>query len=143
MATLVYNNYKKLLLSGTVDLIQDPIYAMLLSGTYTPNSGHVVMSEVTQHQVTDSLGSYQSGGQLLTSKTINVINGIGIFDAADVSWSNATISNASGVVLWVSGSTPSARYLICWNEIGNQSPTNGTLQIQWNNTNGIFRIGAI
>jgi len=143
MATLVYNHYKKLLLSGGIDLIQDPIYAMLLSGSYIPNSGHVTISDVSAHQVTDSLGSYQPGGQLLTSKTINVVNGIGIFDAADVSWSNVTISNASGVVLWASGASPSTRYLICWNELGNQSPTNGTLQIQWNNTNGIFRIGAL
>lgn len=142
MATIVYNNFKKLLLSGVIDVTTDPIYAMLLSGSYTPNTGHTLVSDVSTHQVTDPLASYIPGGQLLTSKTISLINGDAIFDAADLSWSNATISSVSGVALWYSGASASTRYLICWNSIGTQNTTNGNLQITWNNTDGIFKIGV-
>lgn len=141
MAHLVYDNFKKLLLSGTVDLINDPIYGMLLSGSYTPNTGHVLITDVSAHQVTDPLAGYTPGGQLLSSKTLSVVNNESIFDAADLSWSNTTISQASGIVLWVSGSTAGTRYLICWNSTGILNTTNGTLQISWNSTNGILNVG--
>ena len=141
MAHLVYDNFKKLLLSGTIDLINDPIYGMLLSGSYTPNTGHAVVGDVSTHQVTDPLAGYTPGGQLLSSKTLTVVNNESIFDAADLSWSNTTISQASGIVLWYSGATPSTRYLICWNSTGILNTTNGTLQISWNNTNGILTVG--
>jgi len=141
MAHLVYDNFKKLLLSGTIDLVNDPIYGMLLSGSYTPNTGHAVVGDVSAYQVTDPLAGYTPGGQLLSSKTLTIANNYSIFDAADLSWSNTTINQASGIVLWYSGATPATRYLICWNSMGIVSTTNGTLQITWNNTDGIMKIG--
>lgn len=140
MANIVYNNFLKQLMSGTIDLVTDNIYAMLVSGTYTPSVLHSGMTSILAHQSCDTLSSYKSGGSLLTSKTLLEGSNSVAFDAADVSWTTATVT-ASGVVVWHSGSD-TLRNNIAWIELGNQSSTNGTFQIVWNNTNGIFKISG-
>lgn len=140
MANIVYNNFLKLTLSGTVDLINDNIYVMLVSGSYVPSVYHSGMSSILPYQTTDALSAYKSGGSLLTSKTIIESSNSAAFDAADVSWNPATVT-ASGAVVWYSGSN-TVRHPICWIELGNQTSTNGTFQIVWNNTNGIFKISG-
>jgi len=142
MPNLVYNSYLRNLLSGTIDLVTDPIYVMLVSGTYTPNvSGHTIYSSVSSHEVVDPLNSYRAGGQLLTSKSISMNGNNAVFDAADVTWNSATITQASGAILYYSGATAATRHLISFIDLGLQSSTNGTFQIIWNNGgNGIFRI---
>jgi len=141
MANIVYTNYLRLLMSGHIDLLQDSIRVMLLSGSYTPNTGHHLVSSVIPHQAWDLLGSYVSGGQLLVGRTLTDVGGDIAFDASDVSWSSSTIT-ASGAVLWNSGAGgPTNHHLIAWIELGNQSSTNGVFQIVWNNSNGIFKIG--
>lgn len=142
MANIIYTSYLKHLLSGTIDITTDPVYAMLLSGTYTPNTGHSLMSDVSAHQVTDPLNAYSGGGALLTSKTLSISASDIVFDAADVSWTPATIT-ASGVALWTSGASASQHHLISWTELGTTSSTNGTFQIVWSPTDGIFKIGSV
>ena len=142
MASFTYTNYLKLLASGTIDLMTDPIYVSLVSGSYVPNTGHTTYSQISGHEVYDPLNGYQRPGQLLAGKTANISNGYVVFDASDVTWSNATIA-CSGAVIWYSGASLATRYLIHYTDIGNQSNTNGTLQIQWNTSNGIFRIGTV
>lgn len=139
MASFIYPNYLKLCLSGTIDLINDPIYVTLVSGSYIPNTGHTLHSSISGHEILDPLNGYQRPGQLLAGKTISVTNGYTVFDASDVTWTSATI-NCSGAVIWYSGATPSSRYLIHYTDIGSNSSTNGTFQIQWNNTYGVFRL---
>lgn len=141
MANLVYPNYLKLLVSGTVDLINDRVFAMLLSGSYVPHTGHTLIADVSGHQSSDSLGSYPRGGVELTSKTVSYSSSQALYDAADITITNSTLS-ASGCAIWVSGGTPATNYLVKFIDIGNQSSTNGTFQIIWNNSNGIFKIGA-
>lgn len=141
MANIIYTTYLKHLLSGTVDVTSDPVYAMLLSGTYTPNTGHSLVADVTAYEVTDPLASYVQGGALLSSKTLTVSAGDVVFDAADVSWNTATIT-ASGVALWTSGATAADHHLLSWTELGDTSSTNGTFQIVWSTTDGIFKVGV-
>ena len=141
MANLVYPEFLKHLASGTIDLVNDTLYVALLSGTYSPNTGNKTWHDLSVHQSYDTLGSYKSGGALLAGRTLTITNGEVIFDASDVTWNTATVT-ASGAVIWYSGS-PTVRHLIAWQDLGgNQSSTNGTFQIVWNNTNGIFKIGA-
>lgn len=142
MASFPYSNYLKLLLSGTIDLGTDPIYVSLVSGSYSPNTGHTLYSQISGHEVYDPLGGYQRPGQLLAGKTVTISNGTIVFDASDITWSSATIA-CSGAVIWYSGASAATRYLIHYTDIGNQSSTNGTMQIQWNTTNGIFRLGVV
>jgi len=141
MANIVYTSYLKHLLSGTVDVTSDPVYAMLLSGSYTPNTGNALVADITAHEVTDPLSSYVQGGKLLTSKTLTVSAGEVIFDAADVSWNTSTIT-ASGVALWTSGASAADHHLISWTELGQTTSTNGTFQIVWSASDGIFKVGA-
>lgn len=138
MANVVYTSFIRHLGSGQVNLNSDPIYVMLVSGTYTPNTGHSTRGDVLAHQCTDPLGSYKSGGQALAGRVFTSYNGDVVWDANDVSWTNATLS-ASGAVLWQSGVT---RDLITFIDLGNTSSTNGTFQIVWNNTTGILRLGV-
>lgn len=124
------------MMSGTIDLVTDNIYAMLVSGSYTPSTSHTTYTDVSPYQTAGQ--GYSAGGQLLTSKSIYSVGNAAHFDASDVTWSNSSLT-ASGVVLWYSGG-PTTRHLITWIELGNQSSTNGIFQIVWNNTNGIFRV---
>lgn len=148
MTSTVYNSYLRHLLSGTIDLQNDQIRVSLVSGTYTPNaSTHSTYTDISAHEVVDALATkaYLSGGTLLAGKTIVASSNQAVFDANDVSWSPATITNASGAVVWCSGTGAinGQRPLICFVSLGAlQSSTNGTFQIVWNNTNGIFRVAG-
>jgi hypothetical protein len=140
MSDIIYTNFLKELLSGTINLATDPIYVMLLSGSYTPSTSHSTVADVVSHQVVDPLGSYLSGGKQLTSPTLSTSSNSAYFDAADISWSSATITCSGAVVFYSGGTSNSAKKLIVWKELGNTSSTNGTFQITWNNTYGIFRV---
>jgi hypothetical protein len=119
-----------------------------VSGTYTPNaSTHSTYTDISAHEVVDALvtKAYLSGGTLLAGKSIVATSNQAVFDALDVSWSPATITNASGAVVWCSGTGAinGQRPLICFVSLGSlQSSTNGTFQIVWNNPNGIFRVAG-
>ena len=141
MANIIYTSYLKHLLSGTINVISDNLYAMLLSGSYTPSTGHSLVSDISAHQITDPLGSYTAGGKLLTGKTMTVVGPEVVFDAGDVTWNTSTIT-ASGVAVWASGAGASNYHLISWTELGTTSSTNGTFQIVWSNSDGIFKVGV-
>lgn len=142
MTNIIYSNYLKSVLSGTIDLVTDNIYAALISGTYTPDTGHVHYSDISGHEAVDGLSSYEKGGILLTSKTVTIsAAGEAIFDAADIAWNTATLT-ASGVAIWKSGASETEHHLISWTELGNTSSVNGTFQITWSPTNGIFKAGS-
>jgi hypothetical protein len=148
MPNVVYHSYLKHLLSGTIDLTNDTIMVMLVSGSYTPSAAnHSTRADVIAHQVTDSAGGYSSaaGGKALDNKVI-FIGGSpsgAIFDANNVSWTPTTISQAAGAVLYTSGLSDPVRRLITYVDLGTTaSTTNGTFEIVWNN-NGIFRVYGV
>jgi hypothetical protein len=144
MANIVYTNYLKHLCSGEINLLSDPIYAMLLSGNYTPNTGHALVSDIVAYEAEDTSASptYEQGGYLLGGKTISLSSSNeAVFYASNVTYTSATI-RASGVALWRSGATANDHHLISWTELGDVSSTNGTFQIVWSTTEGIFKIGA-
>lgn len=141
MTNTVYTNFLRLLASGTVDLLNDRVYVALLSGTYTPNTGHSYYSDISAYEVTDPLASYHVGGQLLSSRTTSIVNGSLIYTAANTNWYTATITAAYAAV-WVSGS-PSAKYLVtCKDLSGDQTSTNGTFGLSWNTDDGILKFSA-
>jgi hypothetical protein len=142
MANIIYSNFYKLLASGTIDLTTDNIYVALLSGSYTPNTGHTLFSDVAAYESVDSVGTYHQGGSLLQGRTLSFSSNKLVFDASDVSWTPSTIT-ASGAVMWVSGVSPSQHYLILWKDLGgNQSSTNAAFSITWNNTYGLLTLST-
>jgi hypothetical protein len=152
MASALYNNYKKLIFSGNVQPVPSGCYVMLVSGTYNTSAtltsnlanhthtGDLANTPSVSYEVVDPLGSYTRGGKALTGKTASVVGTAGVFDADDISWASSTIT-ASGAVIYQSGTTPAASYLIAWLDFGaDQTSTNGTFSIVWNNPNGIVNI---
>lgn len=146
MSSVLYNNFKKLELSGNaISWMNSGIYVMLVSGSYNPSTTlyktHTVTGDIGAHEVVDANGSYTKGGAQLTSKAVGVGSPAGTdvayCDAADVTWANTSLT-ASGAVIYQSGSTAALNYLIAWLDFGgNKTSSNGSFTISWN-TAGII-----
>lgn len=149
MTSVLYDNYKKLELSGTINLMNSGIYVMLVSGSYNPYgagtyASHTVTGDIGLNtEVVDPLGGYTRGGKPLSSKSVGVgspaASHVGYFDAGDSAWTTTTIT-ASGAVIYQSGATPATSYLIAWVDFGsNYTSSNGSFTISWNSA-GIINL---
>lgn len=132
MANLVYNSFKRDLMSGAVDLDTDTIKVMLVTSSYTPDAdAHTKRSDVTDEV---SGTGYSAGGATLANKAVTVDNTAnrGVFDADDLSWATATVT-ARGAVLYKSrGGLASADELIAYIDFGTDvTSTAGTFAVQW------------
>ena len=117
MAITFYNSYKKNVLDGTVDLVNDTIKMMLVTSSYTPNvDTHNFIDDVSTNEVSAS-GSYSAGGLTLASKTTTQddTDNEGVFDCADPSATSATIT-ARYAVFYKDTGTPSTSPLICYDD---------------------------
>jgi len=132
MADLIYNGFKFYIMNGGIDLDTDTIKVMLVTSTYTPNQDtHVFRSSVT-NEVTGS--GYSAGGATLASKTVTQddTDNEGVFDAADVTWSTATIT-ARGAVIYKSTGVAGTDTLICYLDfVSDQTATGADFTIAWN-----------
>lgn len=143
MANFVYNNYKALILSGDVDLVNDTIMCMLVSGSYPASEAtaidtHTTTGDIGANEVFDSQGAYPQGGSELTSRAIvtDDSNNRSYFDAANISWDPSTIT-AAGAVIYKSGDPA---HLVGYIDFaGDKTSSNGVFQINWS-ANGILQI---
>lgn len=128
MAISFYNSYKKNVLDGTIDLVNDTIKMMIVTSSYTPNvDSHNFIDDVSTNEVSAS-GTYSAGGVTLASKTTTQddTDNEGVFDFTDPSVTTATITGRY-VVFYKDTGTPGTSPLICYDDLGsNQSSTNGT-----------------
>ena len=77
-----------------LDLDSDTIKIMLVTSSYTPDFGaHDFKADVT-NEVSGT--GYTAGGNTLGSLALTQTSGTIKFDAADTSWSSATITSVSG-----------------------------------------------
>lgn len=140
MASVIYNSFKQDLLQGNIDLDNDTIKCALVTSSYTPDQdSHDFFDDVT-NEIGDT-GSYSSGGATLsvTTSQDNTDNE-GVFDATDVSFTNATIT-ARGAVIYKDTGTPGTSPLICYIDFtSDQSSSNGTFTITWA-SEGILNVG--
>lgn len=120
------------IMNGGIDLDTDTIKVMLVTSSYTPNQDtHEDRADVT-NEISGT--GYTAGGATLASKTVTQDNtdNEGVFDAADVTWSTATIT-ARGAVLYKSTGTPANDVLICYLDFGSdQTATGADFTIAWN-----------
>lgn len=135
MANAVYNSFKRDIANGSIDLDTDTINVMLVTSSYAPNiDTHTKRSDIT-NEVTGT--GYTAGGQALASKTVtaDTTNDRGVFDAADTTWTTATIT-ARGAVLYKSrGGASSADELIAYYDFGADiTSTAADFVIQWGAT---------
>jgi hypothetical protein len=111
----------------------------LVTDTYTPNfDTHDQEADIT-NEVSGT--GYTAGGKAFTSPTLNASSGLLTFDAADESWTGATISNIRGRVGWDDTPTsPVADPLTFSTNFGSDfSVTSGTFTIV-ENASGIVTI---
>lgn len=139
MASVFYNGFKLKIQNGSIDMDTDTIKCALVTSTYSPNiDTHVFWSDVT-NEVSGT--GYTAGGATLASVTVTQdnTNDRGVVDAADVTWSTATIT-ARAAVLYKSTGTASTSPLICYIDFGSdQTSSGGNFVIQWN-ASGIFAL---
>lgn len=132
MADVIYNNFKKLIMNGGIDLDTDTIKVALVTSSYTPDQDtHDFFDDVTNEVVGTG---YTAGGASLANKAVTADNtdNEGVFDADDVTWSTSTIT-ARGAVIYKSTGTASTSALICYLDFGSdKTSTAGTFTISWN-----------
>lgn len=119
-------------MNGGIDLDTDTVKVALVTSTYSPNiDTHDNFDDIT-NEVSGT--GYSAGGATLGSVTVtaDTTNDRGVFDAADTSWSTATIT-ARGAVIYKSTGTASTSKLICYVDFGSDIvSTASTFSIVWN-----------
>lgn len=142
MASLIYNNAKELTLKAGIDFSSDTIKVMLVKSTYTPSADNDdFIDDANTYEVTGT--GYSAGGAALGSKTVTQdnTNDRGVFDAADTSWTSASIAGIRGAVIYKDTGTPSTSPVIAYVDFAaDYNVVNGTFQITWS-ANGILYIG--
>lgn len=132
MADIVFNNFKKNIMNGSIDLDTDTIKVALVTSTYTPDQDtHEFFSSVT-NEVSGT--GYSAGGAALANKAVteDTINNKGVFDADDTSWASSTIT-ARAAVIYKDTGVAATSPLICYIDFGaDKSTTAGTFLITWN-----------
>jgi len=120
-----------------VDTGSDTFKCAMITNSSTPNfETHDHWSDLSGNEVSGT--GYTAGGAALTSITLGNDSGTLKFDAADTSWTTATISSARAAVIY--DDTLTNDPLICLVNFGaDYASSAGTFQITWN-ASGIWTI---
>lgn len=114
-----------------IDLDTDTINVMLTTSTYVPNQDtHQYKSSVT-NEVTGT--GYTASGKTLASKVVayTAATNVWNFDAADVTWTTATITARYAVIHESTGTASTSALLAYVDFGGDQSSAGGDFQIVW------------
>jgi hypothetical protein len=133
-----YDNAKKNLWNGTINLAADPINVALVGSNYVPDQANdQYWNTIAPNEVSGT--GYTAGGQPLTGQavTADTTNHRGKFTANNVTWTNATLT-AVGAVLYKNTGDASTSPIIGYIDFGGaKSSSSGNFTIQWDATNGI------
>lgn len=139
MADVIYNNFKKNIMNGNIDLDTDDIKVALVTSTYTPNQDtHEDFADIT-NEVTGT--GYTAGGASLANDavTADTTDNEGVYDADDITWSSSTIT-ARAAILYKDSGVDTTSWLIAYLDFGSdQSSSSGNFTIQWG-TEGILNL---
>ncbi len=126
----LYNEFKEELFKGSIDLANDTIKIILVTG-YTPNiDSHNTYADVSSYEVSGD--GYTSGGATIGSPgvTKDTANDRAVFDGADVSWTGLDAGTPSHAIAY---DDTAADTLIGYWEV--TTPTNGgNYTLQFNAT---------
>lgn len=140
MASLIYNKYRKAALDGGIDLVNDTIKLMLVTASYTPDQdNHDFIDDVSANEVSSS--GYTAGGQALGTKTNTQdnTNDLGVFDAADLTWTAVTFSTRYGVLYKDTGTPSTSPLIACFDWGATKSPAAEDFTVVWN-ASGILQL---
>ncbi len=141
MASVKYLTGIKKIMDADIDLTADTIKVAMTTSSYTPNGDSDEFFDDISNEVSGT--GYTAGGATLTSKATNIDTGNNRveFDAADVTWSTATITDARYAIVYKSTGTDSTSALICAVDFGaDKSSSAADFTITWD-AEGIFHIG--
>ena len=131
-------SFKQDLMSPGGNLEAQTLKCALYDNTATLNEN--TAAYITANEISDSGTNYTTGGATLTNVVISTDGTTAIFDADNVSFSNATISAQSALIYNANNSNSSIAVLDFG---GVKTSTNGTFELQFPNadaTNGLIRI---
>lgn len=126
---------------GLIDWTNDTIKAMLTTNSYTPNQDtHDFKNDVT-NEVSGT--GYTAGGVALASKSLAYDTATNTlkYDAADISWTSATLTAVRNIILYDdTPATDATKPLIAFVTLDQDyACTNGTLSVAWN-ASGILTV---
>lgn len=133
----VFNGYKKAILTGAVNIIDDTINVILLSD-HTIDLNNTYYNDISEYEI-DSGNGYTTGGKTLENKivSINNVDNRGAFDCDDVIWSASTITARYAAVYKNTGDS-STSLLLFYIDFGeNKTTSTGNFTLRWD-TNGVF-----
>lgn len=126
----IYNNFKEILMEGSIDLVSDTVKVALVTGYTIDVDAHDNWDDVSANE--ESGTGYTAGGEALANKTVTQddTDDEGVFDADDVTWSGLDVGTPSHAIIYKDSGTPSTSPLIAAVELGVAS--NGQdYTIQW------------
>ncbi len=141
MANIVTNEFKKELAVDNISLSADNFLVALVTSAITLSAADEIRETINWSQLSgvEVVGSgYTAGGQLLSNSTVtkDSTNNRGVWDADSLSWTNSTLNDVRGAVIYLSGYTPVVGFV----DFGNNNDTsNATFNLNWNSS-GILNI---
>ena len=127
MTSGIYNQAKYDLMTKSMDLVNDTIKCMLLSGSHTFTATNTQYSDISTNELAAS-GNYSTGGATLSGKAVTKA-ATTYWSASNTAWASATFTAAYAVLYDTSDSN---HLIACFDLGGNQSVSSGTFTIQWN-----------
>lgn len=130
----LYNEFKKELMAGTIDMDGHTFKVMLVTG-YTPNiDSHNGKSDVVANE--ESGTGYSAGGATLTTLSItkDTTNDRAKWDADDVTWTGLDVGTPSHAIVY--DDTHASDCLVAYWEV-TTATNGGNYTLQWG-ANGII-----
>jgi len=138
MANILFDSFKVNIGNGTIDWddTNSTFKVMLVTDQYAVDSTTQYASQITDEVVGQG---YTAGGANILGRSVSLVNGIGIYDASDVTWTYSTLS-AKGAVIYKDTGDLTTSPLIAFIEfIDNKVTENGDFTLQWS-TDGVFKV---
>lgn len=133
MADVVYNGFKKHIMDGSLDLVNDTIKCALMANTYTPDiDADEFWSDVSADEASGT--NYTAGGNALTTKTTTIddTNDRGLYDADNPVFSNVTITARYAVIYKDTGVAGTSVLIGCLDFGSDQTATAGDFTVNLN-----------
>lgn len=131
MASVLYNSFKALLLTGGINLASDNIKVALIdTNDVAFNAAHDFLNDI-------SSAVEETSGNLANKTTTN-----GVFDADDITFTAASGDPSEALVLYKDTGVASTSPLICFIDTGTGLPVTlngGNVNVAWN-ASGIFAL---
>lgn len=141
MANAIPNSFKKHIMNGGIDLDTDTIKVMLLDSNHSNDiDAQEFIDDVSANEVEGT--GYTAGGAALASKAVTQddTDDEGVFDAADLTWSNSTIT-ARYAAIYKDTGTPATSPIVAIIDFGEDKVSSaGNFTITWA-AEGILNLG--